>query len=76
MGAKRVKPVEMGGTLWYMCGMCGNWSNTLQHITMCQKWFECVWNEENVDQMMGNGTYSIITINNTTKPFVCANCME
>lgn len=76
MAQYRVKPIGYMGTLWYQCGMCGNWSDSLEHITMCQQWFENVWDEVNVDQMMGNGGYSLITINNTTKPFVCGNCMD
>jgi hypothetical protein len=74
-GYKRSKPIEYNGTLWYQCAMCGEWSNHIEHMTNQPKLFENIWDEENVGQMMGYGTYCVLTINNVTKPFVCALCV-
>lgn len=72
---KRIKPIEYGGTLWYQCGMCGEWSNHIEHIANDKLLFENLWDEQNVGQMMGYETYCVITINNVTKPFICALCV-
>lgn len=74
-GRKRIKPIEYGGTLWYQCGMCGEWSNHIEHMTNDQQLFENIWDEVNIHQMHGHGTYCILTINNMSKPFVCACCI-
>lgn len=76
MAQYRVKPIGYMGTLWYQCAMCGNWSDTIEHITMCKEWAKYAWDEVDVGQTMGIGGYSLITINNITKPFVCACCMD
>ena len=72
---KRIKPIEYNGTLWYQCAMCGEWSNHVGHLTFHQQWYKHIWDEHEIDGMMYYGTYCIITINNITKPFVCACCM-
>jgi hypothetical protein len=71
---KSIKPIEYRGTLWYQCASCGEWTNHIETLTNDQMLFENIWDEQHIDQMMGIGTYCTITINNITKPFVCACC--
>lgn len=78
MGSKRHKIINsrvmVMGTWWYQCAMCGNWSNNTELYEKYPQLHENTWDVVNVDQMMGYGCFSTITINNVTKPFVCHQC--
>lgn len=74
MGYKLVKPKTIDGKIEYVCGMCGMVSNYTKHLENDMEMFKNIWDEENVGQMMGMGVYSMITINNISKPFVCVEC--
>lgn len=75
MDNKMVKSVEPHPCVLNQCAMCGNWSNYTDHIKNNPIWFENIWDEPDVHHMWGSDTFSIITMHNMTKPFVCVDCM-
>jgi len=69
-----VNPMQIDGKTWYKCAMCGNWHETTEHIKIAPQWFDSIWDVVNVSNMMGSKWFSIITMHNMTKPFVCVHC--
>lgn len=65
-------PWEYDGKTFYLCGMCGIWSNHTEHLHIHQQFVETMWN---MGQIVANHQHTTITINNTTKPFVCGTCV-
>lgn len=66
---------KVDGKWEYQCAMCGKWSNHTDHIANHPNWFKYIWDIWNVGQMMGSASFSVITMHNMTKPFVCVQCM-
>lgn len=73
-GANRVKVWEFYGFRMYKCAMCETWTDVDEHIIWNMEWFKLVWDEQDIDQMMGSDTYSIITRQKISKPYICPWC--
>lgn len=74
--ANRVKQIELDGIQMNKCIMCGTWMEFSEHHKMYPEWHESIYDEVDLAGTIWAHDYTVVTIGNVTKPFVCGECYQ